>query len=327
MLTRTVVIEDTTCPTVSILGANTAYVEAGFPYVDAGATSTDTLDGDTTKKIKKGGDTVNVRNAFYHRRSCADIKANSKAKLASGNYYITTLTSSGKWSRRLVNCNMALAKPITYYKCVNCVRTIPYSRFHGSCASRGFEMLKFTSNAHKAAVLRKFGRAFVPKSKYSTTDDYLCSTNDQNMNQKNWPAFNPTQKYQDAKHDEITRKENGKYVIAYRVKDCAGNSQKKVIKRTVTVKDTLPPVITLTLKNKLIHTSQGTQRTPKNYQKVYLNPAGLKFNKARKIGNPNIAMMAEAVSVNGWMVGAIASAVAGVALLGFSQKKTTTVPV
>ena len=44
--------------------------------------------------------------------------------------------------------------------------------------------------------------------------------------------------------------------------------------------------------------------------------------------NPAAKLMAETSSVNGWIVGAIASAVAGVALLALGSKQTTTsVPV
>merc|ERR1711918_301085 len=88
----------------------------------------------------------------------------------------------------------------------------------------------------------------------------------------------------------------GTYVVTYRIKDKAGNwndgkcKGSKHYKRTVTVKDTLKPVI-----------GQG---------------------------NPAAKLMAETSSVNGWIVGAIASAVAGVALLALGNKQTTTsVPV
>jgi len=37
--------------------------------------------------------------------------------------------------------------------------------------------------------------------------------------------------------------------------------------------------------------------------------------------------MAESASVNGWMIGAIASAVAGVALLGYSSKSAVSIDV
>merc|ERR1712070_177000 len=38
---RTVVVQDTQKPVLTLLGAKINYVEAGFPYIDAGATATD----------------------------------------------------------------------------------------------------------------------------------------------------------------------------------------------------------------------------------------------------------------------------------------------
>merc|ERR1711865_536441 len=47
-VTRKVVIIDTTCPSVNVIGKASTTVEAGFPYEDLGALATDTLDGDLT---------------------------------------------------------------------------------------------------------------------------------------------------------------------------------------------------------------------------------------------------------------------------------------
>jgi hypothetical protein len=44
-LTRTVTVQDTTCPVCTLTGSVTAEIEASFPYTDAGATCTDTLNG------------------------------------------------------------------------------------------------------------------------------------------------------------------------------------------------------------------------------------------------------------------------------------------
>merc|ERR1712072_965588 len=74
--------------------------------------------------------------------------------------------------------------------------------------------------------------------------------------------------------NRITRAEAGKYVIMYHVSDKAGNKECKTLKRTVVVKDTLPPVITLHLKNKLIHTSASSQVGLGGKK----NPAGGKAN-------------------------------------------------
>ena len=108
----------------------------------------------------------------------------------------------------------------------------------------------------------------------------------------------------------------GTYVVTYRIKDKAGNwndgkcKGSKHYKRTVTVKDTLKPVIHLKFGRNTFHKSKATDKG---------------VNGQR---NPAARLMAETSSVNGWIVGAIASAVAGVALLALGNKQTvTSVPV
>lgn len=116
-------------------------------------------------------------------------------------------------------------------------------------------------------------------------------------------------------HAKIAHAETGKYIVRYAVADKAGNVQCAVGKRTVIVSDTLPPVIALKLNGKLIHTS-GTKNLG--------NPA---FDA--KV-NPFLAeglMEEQTSSVNGWVIGAVASAVTGVALLGFASKSSTVVSV
>jgi len=89
--------------------------------------------------------------------------------------------------------------------------------------------------------------------------------------------------------------------------------------RTVIVKDTLKPVIKLTYENNKI--AWGSAGNAKN-DALYVDGV--------HIGNNYMAEEASTSSVNGWVLGAIASAVTGLALLGFSQRKTpvaTSVPV
>merc|ERR1711898_55937 len=136
----------------------------------------------------------------------------------------------------------------------------------------------------------------------------------------------------------ISNAEVGKYVITYTVADKAGNTNTEIrngikkdcnIKRTVVVKDTMPPVITLHLKGSLIHESASDQTGIGGES----NPAGKKRGSIKGYphrGNPYL--MAEeqsSTATNGWIIGAAASAVTGLALLGYSQRKSTvtTVPV
>ncbi|MBI1319109.1 MAG: DUF5011 domain-containing protein [Candidatus Hydrogenedens sp.] len=51
-VTRTVTVSDTTAPTISLVGNATVTVECGATYTDAGATATDTCEGDLTSSIQ-----------------------------------------------------------------------------------------------------------------------------------------------------------------------------------------------------------------------------------------------------------------------------------
>jgi len=113
----------------------------------------------------------------------------------------------------------------------------------------------------------------------------------------------------------------GTYKLTYTAKDKSNNEIgnvkhnkkcKNMYFRTIVVKDTLKPVISLHFKGATIHKSKAID-TGVNAQK---NPA------ANAANNPYF-MEESQTSVNGWVIGAIASAVTGVALLGFSMKKST----
>merc|ERR1711871_1026324 len=140
--TRVVVIQDNDCPRITMLGDEHVYVEAGFPYTDAGATATDDLDGDITAHITTSGDTVNTQQSFYSRRSCREIKS-AYAGAHTGEYYITVYIAATKtFERRLVYCDMD-------------------STTAGSSETPGFTYwIPDAANAN------------------SNTDMYLCSTND-----------------------------------------------------------------------------------------------------------------------------------------------------
>merc|ERR1711943_29472 len=164
-------------------------------------------------------------------------------------------------------------------------------------------MATFGVNA-KASARRFYTKNGAEESRYfprdarATSNFYLCTPKDTNG------AVNSLK----PKHGDIS----------HAVKDVAGNVQAGVDPkhRTVVVKDTLPPVITLHYKGQMIHKSDASKRGIGRK----MNPAGKEW------GNP--FFMAESQTVNGWVIGAVASAVAGVALLGLSTKKTVTeVPV
>merc|ERR1719199_17853 len=312
---RTVTVKDTTCPKIKLKGMGLVFVEAGFPYTDAGATATDTLDGDITKKIWTDGDTVDTSNAFYSFRSCSDIKTHYKGA-KTGEYYITSyIAAKRQYTRLLVWCDMQNSAQ-TYYAVVCGKRVVPYGKAQGDCPKYGLKMAIFTSSAQKKSAVAKFHDPRLPAhSRYfphkgATTDYYLCSTNAKGRN----TGLNHNQ----IGANRITRAEAGKYVIMYHVSDKAGNKECKTPKRTVVVKDTLPPVISLHLKNRVIHVSGSRSKA---------NPAstakGNPFIKSFRPTDGRVAnkFMAETstTKVNAWIVAAVASAITGVALLSIRQ--------
>merc|ERR1719258_493810 len=115
--------------------------------------------------------------------------------------------------------------------------------------------------------------------------------------------------------------EVGKYVIFYHVTDNAGNHECTTFSRTVIVRDTLSPVIALHYNKKLIQVSDTTDIAKETNRPDRANPAG--HARTGGVGNPYLmAEESETSGVNGWVVGAAASAVAGFALLASPQRKS-----
>jgi len=381
---RTVVVEDTDCPYVKLFGESTTSVEAGFPYEDLHATATDTLDGDVTADIvNTGGPAV---SHFNYETSCKAIKGVSTSA-KSGNYNIL-VTIDGKHNFLPVYCDMTTETTLFIHKghklfhsdISESEQIVPYGSNQGACGSYGLKMASFaTAAAENAAVLyaKNLEGGSCPDciqgatqvattgwkfSKTEKTTDYFCMPKeDKSGGAEKYTAAERKAINDDAENSIASTP--GTFVMVYRVKDRAGNGwgtsgcngdaaccARAETKRTINVIDTLPPVITLRLKNKLVQKSFGAQRginhvsNPAGFASddSHLHAAGRGFGHhanlvkgnpflsvaEHKDGNPNDFMAEQTTAVNGWIIGAVASAVAGVALLGYSMKSTpTTVPV
>jgi hypothetical protein len=69
---RKVVVRDTTCPTCTIQGDASITREASFPYVDAGATCTDSLDGTLTARDTVSNVNVETTGTYFVTYSATD---------------------------------------------------------------------------------------------------------------------------------------------------------------------------------------------------------------------------------------------------------------
>jgi hypothetical protein len=390
---RTVIVEDTRCPNITLTDPAVVYIEAGFPYVDTGATATDDLDGDITALITTDGDTVNTASAFYSRRSCKGIydsytetntADDTRPPLGCGSYYITTQDTNGDYDRTLVWCDMANDQA-TYYFTVTDTAVNPADSAQrvAECAAKG--MVDFTARSGTSydnilthlgsASAQPYGLDAVSKDQFENSATCTFATEpvydaeDGARDGTILPYLNDDQLHAEisghvsagtnnSPHNDATgqrngklnnKAETGKYLIQFHVVDNAENKECNTQVRTVVVRDTLRPVISLHLGHtvdyihgvkKLIHTSDHTDKGLNGE----VNPAGLDrvsgmdvptHMEAATYGNPHLhdegymAEQSQASSANGWIVGAAASAVTGLALLGFSQRKSTvtTVPV
>jgi hypothetical protein len=97
--TRTVVVQDTTCPTCKIPGgSDTITVEASFPYTEEASTCTDTLDGAMPNAVIYG--TVDVESTGEYtltysvtdkNNNGADAAACESAHINNGNHFTKTV--------------------------------------------------------------------------------------------------------------------------------------------------------------------------------------------------------------------------------------------
>ena len=96
---RTVIVEDSTPPTITLIGSNPASVEVGNSYSDAGATATDAYDGDITSSITTTSNVnINTVGSYTVTYTVTDSSSNSATTTRTVNVVDTTapvITLSG----------------------------------------------------------------------------------------------------------------------------------------------------------------------------------------------------------------------------------------
>jgi len=361
-LSRYVIVQDTLCPTITMQGNQLEFVEAGFPYEDAGATCTDDLDGNITVTVT-GDNSVTTGDAWHAARNCAEIKTlGNLGNDKSGNFYITRVPSDDKYispesyMRVEVWCDFR-AGATGGYKSIADTADVDTSSSQGECNNYGMEMYAGVQSALPSDMQGIFTTG-------ETTSTYVCqvpSAADKLLTSAEQQIFDQhSHKYatgesasneRSAQFTSAGTGETGVWKIEYSASDVAGNPECTTLRRTVVVKDTLPPVIVLKLKrswtngaateDKIIHVSAGgiSHEDSRDFSVGGTNPDKTHSNPAAdSTVNPNLptdtdkyalgvptSLMAEeaTTSTSGWIIGAAASAVTGLALLGYSAKKTT----
>jgi hypothetical protein len=293
---RTVLVSDDTCPVSSEANPSTETIEAGFPYVDSPVTFSDSMDGDDIGTVSTG-DAIVGGAMFQGQDSTGSGNTNGHCP-ASTSSVATRQTIGG------VDCICFKGNTFVPNPATEALTGLP--DYGATCTAAGLSI----PTADEIQSLKSAAYSqFHARTHEDVTTDAAVTHGDTHI-------MTPCKVESDAgSHlvflkdttDEVTHMQ-GTYHITYSATDAAGNGDactKPV--RTIIVRDTLPPVITL----------QDGQIKAKGADES--NPAWHY--------NP-FSLMAEQTSVNGWMVGAVASFVAGVALVSFSSKSESySVPV
>jgi len=288
-MTRTITVVDTRCPFVTINGPPLTYVEAGFDYVDQGATATDSLDANALQVATSGAvDTY----AHVHGGSCAELAAGNQG----GAYH----TIKVKGVDLKVWCDFSVKPALTWYKIKNAAKRInPYSADQSTwteCRKRGLTMPQWSDTRMRTA-LQGLGEST------GETDAYYCTVRFDGMTIARHGIKSSEKEHADDSKLNSVHAEAGLYVLSYAAQDaadncndaaqcqsaacakpdakfakaCAAHGQKDAneraglkeelrglgcgnvvaeTKRTVVVKDTLPPVIYLKLPNNYLNDKQ-----------------------------------------------------------------------
>merc|ERR1711975_50338 len=289
---------DHTYPIIQILGSDQMTLEATHQgnYIDDGATCSDQVDGVISQNVEVSGDVVNLSKVgtYTITYNCKD-SANNAAPPATR----TVVVAQTSCPKCTVHGNAVVEHEASF----------AYTDAGASCS----DVIDGTVTTH-------------------------CSSDN--------AAWDASKGCSDLVDVSIT----GVYNIVYTAQNTVGlwnngancRGGASTYGRKVTVSDTLRPVITLRYKGTKV--AQGTRDTSGNditdspthgTLNTQHTAAGLASNVADTQFPDSHALptlMAEETtsSVNGWVLGAIASAVAGLALLGYSTRRTavaTSVPV
>jgi len=104
---RTITVQDTTAPVITLVGAATMYVEQGTIYNDAGATATDTCYGDVTADITVNNPVDTTTSGMYQVSYTVTDIANNVASQVTRTVVVTAgtpqVTTNGKYITVNVN--------------------------------------------------------------------------------------------------------------------------------------------------------------------------------------------------------------------------------
>ena len=263
-VSRTVIVEDTTPPTLSLTGDTSVTISAGTTYNDEGATCEDTVDGTIIPTVVSNTvDTTQVGN-YTVTYSCIDTAGNQAIQVSrmvtveDTTVPVITLTGSSSvtievgdsYSDDGAECTDTVDGTITPTKTFDDVDTsqvgsytVTYSCVDtaGNQAMQVSRMVNVETSVTldtTAPVLTLTGSSSVTIEANDTYSDDGAECTDTVDG-----TITPTKTF-----DDVDTSQVGSYTVTYSCVDTAGN-QAMQVSRMVTVEDTTVPVITLTGSN------------------------------------------------------------------------------
>jgi hypothetical protein len=324
---RTIRNVDHTKPVIQILGSDSMTLEATHEgnYIDDGATCSDQVDGVISQNVEVSADVVNLSKVGTYRitYNCKDA-ANRAAETAER---VVTVAQTSCPTCDMV-CATTLSTEVTGDQTVVSCEQQHEASFQYTDAGAACSDVIDGATDHTCTLSFEAGTEGKEDSSRSEVAEVT--------------GTNVSCDGQLVNADRI-----GTYVITYRSVNSVGKANDDTTCRggyynyirSVQVVDTLKPVITLKYGSDIVAQGPVDDTTPKGTTEGSINADGTNHGGAHKgtVNTPRSGIAGQAAfseqtlmaedattsGVNGWVLGAIASAVTGLALLGYSQRKTT----
>lgn len=269
-VTRTVIVEDTTIPVITLVGDNPLNHEVGQVYVDPGATATDNIDGNISASINVTGSVnASVVGTYTLTYNVMDSSGNAATSVvrtvnvADTGAPVITITGANPLNHEIgttyidpgATASDSLDGDLTSsIVTVNNVNdsvtgtyTVTYDVTDSSSNPAAQKIRTVNVGDFTAPVITLLGSATVNHEQGTSYTDAGATAND-NIDGDLTASI--------IKTGTVASSTAGTYILSYNVSDSAGNAAIQV-NRTVNVADTIAPVITLIGSNSINH-EQGT---------------------------------------------------------------------
>jgi len=339
---RNIINEDHAKPIIRILGGNDLSFEASSTtnYVDSGATCKDEIDGNISEDVEVSGDVVNlartgVYKIYYDCKDSAQNKADTATRtvtVADNTCPMCAFKKDGDTDSRQITLEASFPYTDPFATDVECKDELaesltPVAQTWEETA--GID----TAKTDSTWVTQSTGTYF---TRYTATDA-TGNTNTITGASEGGFQLGQAANGNTCKFQELSTGDDGL------TKTVALSVSNDDFTRTIQVEDTLKPVIKLAYDDKIIKSGEADkfghrqQAQGKAIQQGEIGQSDAQQNKehgpSTHLWNaPSLMAEESQESVNGWVLGAIASAVSGLALLGYSLRKqaqpvATSVPV